>query len=245
MELYEKDWVRLPLEKAYNVRELGGYPAAGGQTAYHRFLRADDISALTDRDVDFLLGYGVRTVLDLRSIGEVERRPDRLAGLPSIEHIHIPFLGEEVADATALDYNTQIVDLGTLYLELLDKKETVKKLFAAIAAAPEGCILFHCSAGKDRTGVLAMLLLSLAGVDKQDCMTNYGQSYPNLTRNMELLSATVAGHSELYKLMYSLPESIAPCYEKLEREWGGPEGYLAACGLSPQEIDRVKNRLLA
>ena len=56
---YEKNWVRLPLKNAINVRELGGYPVkGGGQILYHRFLCADDISRLTDEDADFLLGYG-------------------------------------------------------------------------------------------------------------------------------------------------------------------------------------------
>lgn len=62
---YEKNWVRLPLVFASNVRELGGYPVEeGGQTAYHRFLRADDISELSESDIQFLLRYGVTSVLD-------------------------------------------------------------------------------------------------------------------------------------------------------------------------------------
>lgn len=79
---YEKNWVRLPLVFASNVRELGGYPVEeGGQTAYHRFLRADDISELSESDIQFLLRYGVTSVLDLRSDGEVCRKPDVLAGV--------------------------------------------------------------------------------------------------------------------------------------------------------------------
>ena len=96
---YEKNWVRLPLVFASNVRELGGYPVEeGGQTAYHRFLRADDISELSESDVQFLLRYGVTSVLDLRSDGEVCRKPDVLAGVSGVLWKNVPFLRGETGD---------------------------------------------------------------------------------------------------------------------------------------------------
>lgn len=159
---YEKNWVRLLLQNACNVRELGGYPVKdGGQTVYHRFLRADDISALTDEDTDFLLGYGVRIVVDLRSDAEAEKFPDCLMGIEGVEYVRIPFLGRDVTDATQVRAEDIEMGLGTLYARMLENKEVSREIFTAIEKAPEGCILFHCTAGKDRTGVMAMLLMSL------------------------------------------------------------------------------------
>lgn len=244
---YEKNWVRLPLEQAYNVRELGGYPVAGGgQTAYHRFLRADDISTLTDKDVAFLLSYGVRMVIDLRSPGEAEQSPDRLRGLDQVEYVQIPFLGKNVADVTQINASDVELGLDALYVSMLKNQELTKEIFEAIEQAPEGCILFHCSAGKDRTGVLAMLLMSLAGADRQDCMTNYAQSFINLTRNPQIPRLSkIPEYAKYEALMFSLPETIGSCYDFIMEQYGSTQRYLADCGLSGETLEKVKRRLLA
>ena len=112
---YEKNWVRLPLVFASNVRELGGYPVEeGGQTAYHRFLRADDISELSESDVQFLLRYGVTSVLDLRSDGEVCRKPDVLAGVSGVLWKNVPFLRGEAGDMSRYAGEGAVVDLGEM-----------------------------------------------------------------------------------------------------------------------------------
>lgn len=247
MPNYEKNWVRLPLERAHNVRELGGYPVAGGgQTAYHRFLRADDISTLSDADVAFLLSYGVGLVIDLRSPGEAKKSPDRLCGLDGVEYVQIPFLGKNVADVTQMNESDMELGLGALYVSMLKNQELTKEIFEAIETAPEGCVLFHCSAGKDRTGVLAMLLMSLAGADKQDCMTNYAQSYINLTRNPELAQLSkIPEYAKYEELMFSLPETIGACYDFIVDQYGSTEHYLEECGLSSETIEVIKRRLLA
>lgn len=243
---YEKNWVRLPLKNASNVREIGGYPVKdGGQTVYRRFLRADDISALTDEDVDFLLGYGVRMVVDLRSDVEAEKFPDRLMGIEGVEYVRIPFLGRDVTDATQVRPEDLETGLGTLYAGMLENKEVSKEIFEAIENAPEGCVLFHCSAGKDRTGVLAMLLMSLAGADRQDCMTNYAQSYTNLCRKPEFANINLDGaHAKYGSMMYSMPETIGECYDLMMERYGSTENYLKSCGLKEEQIERIKERLV-
>ena len=125
---YEKNWVRLPLVFASNVRELGGYPVEeGGQTAYHRFLRADDISELSESDVQFLLRYGVTSVLDLRSDGEVCRKPDVLAGVSGVLWKNVPFLRGETGDMSRYAGEGAVVDLGEMYLQLLEDREKIKE----------------------------------------------------------------------------------------------------------------------
>ena len=117
---YEKNWVRLPLVFASNVRELGGYPVEeGGQTAYHRFLRADDISELSESDIQFLLRYGVTSVLDLRSDGEVCRKPDVLAGVSGVLWKNVPFLRGEAGDMSRYAGEGAVADLGEMYLSLI------------------------------------------------------------------------------------------------------------------------------
>lgn len=242
-----KDWVRLPLEHAYNVRELGGYPVqGGGQTAYHRFLRADNISKLSDHDVEFLLGYGVHTVIDLRSEEEAEAAPDRLAGMDGVWYIRIPLLDKDATDISSVTQPEIEMGLSILYAGMLRRKETVKRLFTAVAEAPEGCVLFHCTAGKDRTGVMAMLLMSLAGVQKNDCVTNYAQSYINLAESPEMIVLSKRKDFAKYaEMFFSCPETIGGCYDKLMEEYGSTENYLRECGLSDEVIEAVKRRVLS
>lgn len=242
---YEKNWVRLPLQNAHNVRELGGYPVkGGGQTVYHRFLRADDISTLTEEDIAFLKGYGVRMVIDLRSDAEAEIAEDRLKGVAGVEYVRIPFLGRDVTDATQVSAEDLEMGLGTLYAGMLENKEITREVFEAVEKAPEGCVLFHCTAGKDRTGVIAMLLMSLAGADRQDCMTNYAQSYTNLCRNLEFVKNNLEEYEKYANMMYSEPETIGKCYDLLVERYGSTENYLKECGMENEQIEKIKKRLL-
>lgn len=241
-----KHWVRLPLENAHNVRELGGYPVkGGGQTAYHRFLRADDLSTLTDNDIAFLAAYGVSLVMDLRSDDEAQKAPDRLDGAEGIAYVRIPFLGRDLSDAMQVSEADIALGLGALYTGMIENKALVKEIFEAIEKAPDGCVLFHCTAGKDRTGVLAMLLMSLAGADKQDCITSYEQSYINLTRKAEFAQMSQAPSLAKYQaLMYSLPETMGACYDHMIQKYGSVEDYLRECGLSGYQLENIKRRLL-
>ena len=244
---YEKNWVRLPLVFASNVRELGGYPVEeGGQTAYHRFLRADDISELSESDIQFLLRYGVTSVLDLRSDGEVCRKPDVLAGVSGVLWKNVPFLRGEAGDMSRYAGEGAVADLGEMYLQLLEDREKIKEIFTFIADVQEGCLLFHCAGGKDRTGVLALLLMMLAGADKQDCMTNYGQSYVNLSRKRQDFfdDYEVEMPPEAMSLMYSHPETIALCYDHIMECYGGIRQYLTYCGLEEGQIEGIDRRLV-
>ena len=242
----QKNWVRLPLEMAHNVRELGGYPVqGGGQTAYHRFLRADDLSTLTDNDIAFLRAYGVSMVIDLRSDDEAQKAPDRLDGAEGIAYVRIPFLGRDLSDTVQASEADIALGLGTLYAGMLENKAVVKEIFEAIEKAPEGCVLFHCTAGKDRTGVLAMLLMSLAGADKQDCITSYEQSYINLSRKAGFEQMIQAAALAKYEaLMYSLPETMASCYDQMIQKYGSAADYLRGCGLSERLLESIRRRVL-
>lgn len=241
-----ENWVRLPLENAHNVRDLGGIPVqGGGQTAWRAFLRADDISKLSESDVRFLLDYGVTTVIDLRGPSEVLEKPDRLNKDIGVENHNFSFMENVDLSPEAQLKMAQEMQLGDLYVDLLKRKEIIRGIFEAIADAAPGCVLFHCAGGKDRTGVLAMLLLMLAGADKQDCQNNYSQTYINLTRDGSLFENTLAQKPEFRNLMESRPEYIEAAYQCVQAFRGGIEGYLQDCGVCAEHIRRVKNRLSA
>lgn len=107
--------------------------------------------------------------------------------------------------------------------------------------APDGCILFHCTAGKDRTGVLALMLLMLAGVDRQDCETNYMQSFTNLTRNPQFAYLSQNGY---HYLVRSDAEDIDKAYNHIASYPHGIKGFLEGCGISRACMERVCHRML-
>lgn len=248
MEPHERTWARLPLDGALNVRELGGYPTANGsQTQYHRFLRSDCLNRLSTYDVRFLYDYGVRAVIDLRDASEVADSPDSLLG-SDVAYANIPLLEFNAAEAEKvqkhLDENT--FSMEAIYRHILEHYEGVRACFRFMADAPEGCILFHCAVGKDRTGILAMLLLSLAGVDKWDIVADYVQTWPNLMRDEAFREDWYDPARALYRSgMSSAPEFIEFAYDALEEEHHGVEGYLLECGVPDQDVAKVRQRLLA
>ncbi len=244
MRANEQSWVRLPLENAYNVRELGGVPlAGGGQTAWRRFLRADDMDRLSQNDIDFLLDYGVCTVIDLRSASEVAEKPDKLALRPEIQYYHIPMMEQDLSPEGQLQL-AKSWELSGMYVELVKRQDTVAQIFAAIGREEDGCVLFHCAGGKDRTGILGMLLLMLAGADYQDCQASYMQSCIHLSRNADFGPNSAVAQTFAH-LLNSHAENIAPAYQHVQRHPNGIEGYLQACGVETDTIRRIKDRLQA
>ena len=248
MEPHEQPWVRLPLDGAFNVRELGGYPTAnGGRTCYHRFLRGDSLSRVSERDKRFLYDYGVRTVIDLRDPSEVEDAPDlRIA--PDVAYANIPLLGFNMAD---LEQINKMIEENTFtaekaYQYIVENYDGVRECFRTLAEAPHGCVLFHCAAGKDRTGILAMLLLGLAGVDKWDIVANYVQTWPNLMRDDAFAQRWYASEGNVLRDgMESAPRFIAYAYDLVEVEHGGVESYLLECGVPDEDVASVRARMLS
>lgn len=217
-----------------------------GQTAWHRFLRSDTLWQVSDSDIEFLRGYGVRLVLDLRGKSEAQRYPDRSLG-PDVTYLNIPladFNAADAKDAKRLMAQEQITP-GEVYAQILDNRAAVAAIMRAILDVPEGaCVLFHCQAGKDRTGVLAMLLMSLAGVDRQDCIANYAQTRTNLLRT-KLYQRMLDEAGPLRNMIDSLPQTMAYTYDYVQRQFGGAAAYLRGCGLSNAELSQLRDRLLA
>ncbi|MDO4798206.1 MAG: tyrosine-protein phosphatase [Coriobacteriales bacterium] len=247
MEPHEQSWVRLPLDGAFNVRELGGYPVANGdQTKFHRFLRADSLGRLTAWDAQFLYDYGVRAVVDLRDTSEVEDFPDQVIAA-DVAYANTPLLGFNIADARAVEQMVFETDfsMDMVYRTILENYEAIRACFRFIADAPPGCVLFHCSVGKDRTGILAMLLLSLAGVDKWDIVADYVQTRPNLMRDeIFALDWHDASNESFRASMESSADVIEHAYDLVELEHGGVESYLLECGVPDEVVASVRRRLL-
>ena len=221
---------RLPMEKAYNVRELGGYAARKGSvTKYHQFLRTDNLTDITEEDKNFLLNYGLRAVIDLRGREETLIYPNPFREHPEVTYINLPFITDTVLDMRAV--KEEGFKPEVFYINLVEYKDMV--------VHEEGCVLFHCQAGKDRTGILAMLLLGICGVSKEDIIANYQVSHTYLKDHVELRI-----HDGLEELEYSKPEWIEAAYDHVITEYGSFRNYLLEAGLRKKEIRKIRRKLV-
>ena len=234
------NWVRLPLDGVENCRELGGYSTEnGGQVKWHTFLRSSDMSGLTEEDIIFLEEYGVKTVIDLRREDEIELRQNPLSESDFCDYYNIPFSGQSVLELSI----AKDAFMGDFYVTLLEESNSVKQMFDTIALAKEGAIVFHCSAGKDRTGILAMLLLGLVGVEKKDIISNYEVTYTNLESFHDVTNIGIALEKIPMEFLYSRKEYIIRAYEHIIEKYESIENYLQSKNIEQVVIDRVKERL--
>lgn len=227
---------RIPLGSMKNLRDMGGLPVPGGGcTAWERLLRGDNPEHLSQADVDWLLERDITTVIDLRSAPEVERHPDQLSATPGFRYLHIPLVaGDKLPNTEA--------DVGAGYFRALEVKDCIRDIMRAIAAAPGG-VLYHCTAGKDRTGITAMLLYSLVGVERADILADYQISETYLEELLRGIRAAMPVELAAF-VGSSKPEYLEECMDLAERKYGSLTGYLRATGLTQAELDLLRAKLL-
>lgn len=234
----------LPIEGTYNVRDLGGYAASGGQTQWRRILRADALHRLDEQGVDRMLESGVTTVIDLRHADELAHQPNPFSGHPGVAYHNVSLL-----DGLAPDLMTEGDLLLELYkLALTQRQPALAQVLRLIADAPPGAVLFHCTAGKDRTGIVAALLLGVAGVEAALIVEDYAQTAALIAPIIADITAGAvargADPAAFQRLLASEPETMVATLAFIEAEFGSVDEYLGAIGLDDQTIDRLRNRLL-
>ncbi|MDA1348080.1 MAG: tyrosine-protein phosphatase, partial [Chloroflexi bacterium] len=239
----------IALEGASQVRALGGYPTLDGrQTRWRTFLRSDGINRLTPRSQERLVQYGVRTVIDLRRTWEVQKAPNVFADSSLVTYHHQNLLGEDPASQSSVDAEAA-GRLGTLYGLWLDQvQDQVGKTLATLASPSGSPAVFHCSAGKDRTGIISALLLSLAGVPEQTIAEDYALSasqlfdvYVNEFAPPDLRATYTV---EDYESDHCPPEAMLETLAHLEDRYGGVEAYVRGCGLSATQVESLREALV-
>jgi protein-tyrosine phosphatase len=232
---------RLDFPQLLNARDLGGCPTLdGGRTRWRSLLRADDLAQLDDAGLRALADYGIETVIDLRWREETERHPSPIpAALPQVHYRQVSLLTpsedewrERSVDATKELWNCVVLERVRLEL---------REVLGAIAAAAPGPLLFHCIAGKDRTGLVAALLLALADVVPEAIAHDYALSSTNLRDGYLERYA----HRERQQILAALhcPEEGAYNMLKFLAHAGGVRAYLREIGLASDEIAALHARL--
>jgi len=225
-----------------NFRDAGGYAASDGIVAWGRLFRADGLADLGDAGRAALGPLGLRTVVDLREPVEAAQHPDDLAGLEA-ERVNLPILGEDLGDA-------HIADLGELYVELLDRRGA--RLTAAVRRlAADGALpaVVHCSAGKDRTGLVTALVLSLVGVAEDDVVADYALTGELLRgpRFEQIRQRAIEAGLDEQTIAVGLsapPEAMRRALGHLREAHGGVRAYLLAHGATSDELDALRDALI-
>ena len=236
-------YVRLPVKNAYNIRELGGYPCynPSGITKWRAFLRADDLSALDANDIEFLMNYGIRSVIDLRGKEEIQAHPNPFAKIKEADYISIPLISGTLSDITRESSTNSTNFIYSFYMDIITNEKTaIKNIMCAIANCAPGCILFHCTAGKDRTGIIAALLLGLAGVNQADIISNYEATYTYIKQN-----PTMIKHSKKVpeEFLYSKAEYIESVLDYINEFYGDIYSYLISTGISEETLDIITQKI--
>jgi protein-tyrosine phosphatase len=235
---------RLSLEGCPNFRDIGGYPCSEGKiTRRNRFYRADCLSKLTDNDVKTLTELGIRTVIDLRHADEILRAKNKMDSIDGVAYRHIS-LADGIQSEGLRGLTPE--SLWGLYIALVDEAQTeLADIFRILLTAQDGAVVFHCTAGKDRTGVVAAILLLLAGADERDVIEDYAVTYGymRLIFERQLIEAAEAGYDFPAHLLRSDAENMDILIRHLTETYGGAEQYLEAIGLSRGEINLLKHML--
>lgn len=234
----------------YNVRDLGGLLAGDGRTTRRQaVIRADHLGRLTKDGREALLDYGVRTVIDLRGPQEVREWPsvfsegDGTAALPT--YLHRPLERYEPQVGALI---RQANSRAEVYAIVVDHyPDCMAEVMRAILQARPGGVVFHCHSGKDRTGMVAALLLSLVGVPAEVVIADYAESQEHLRPLYEEQVAAAGGDEQLsfWSRPTATAEMMVQFLDHLDIRYGGAVAYLSAAGLSDAELVQLRERLLA
>jgi protein-tyrosine phosphatase len=204
------------------------------------FIRSDHLGQLNPLGIEAMKAYGVTTVLDLRSEGETRLRPSPFAGGSAVTYVN-----RALVDDRNMNNIGDSEDMFERYLFIVNTRpHAFRDVFDALAEA-DGTVLFHCFAGKDRTGLVAAMLLSLAGVEGADIAADYKETDVQLARQYEAwIEEAPAEKREAFRAeLLCPPDRILGVLDHIDRRWGGVASYLEAAGMRAPAIDRIASKL--
>ena len=259
-------------EQVVNVRDLGGLPVGGRRIRSGRLLRTAHLHDASDADVRLLAEhFRLRVIFDFRTFSEAQALPDR--EVPGTEHIMLPTLdveaerasGEAVPAETWLDLSSHIVRLAFTPLFQQKARELYPSLVISefsqlqyatflnkILETPDGAVLWHCSQGKDRTGIGAAFILGALGADRETIVTDFDRSNdsyrPLVDRFCAEIDALGGGEEQkdvVRAFMGVSTRNFCRTLDLIDAQWGSLGNYIATClGLTEDDCRVLRERYL-
>ncbi len=228
--------LRYPFPHIANFRDLGGLPAEnGGTTRWGAFYRCADLCNATHAERDFLYSQmNIRTIIDLRAPMEVTAAPDPFMDDSRFYWMNHSLIGNIGFDELGINYiEANTPTMVNFYKLLLQRCPGEMKTLMELLeeGTKRGAVLFHCSAGKDRTGITAMFLLSLCGAEDKDIIAQYEISR-TLLMDYRMEDRSGSHYSNMEGLLVFLKE-----------QYKTPAGYLRQTGVSQTTLDALKAAL--
>lgn len=237
---------RIYLDGAVNFRDLGGYQAADGRRIRWRTLfRADGLSRLSPADRRVIRQLGVATVIDLRTTAELEGGRFPVEEIPVGFH-HVPLL-DDVPSLEKFEMTPGM--LASQYQQIArDAAHQIARVLTIVAERHAHPVIVHCTAGKDRTGVLVAVLLGVLGVDDEAIVHDYALSAQAMVALRKKLverypegKEAIEGATEVFS---AAPTNISRLLEDLRADYGSIEAYAAAAGAGPAVVTALRDTLL-
>lgn len=248
---------RYPMDGLKNCRDLGGLPAAGGGvTRFGVLIRSELPRELSAADVELIRSLGITTSIDLRSTRESRVSPSAMRELDFVQYLHLPLFNEAAAlgEQQAAPRPTGPQEIGDIdwaheYISMLEEaKDWACRIVTAVAEAP-GAVHFHCTTGKDRTGLFAMLMMGIAGCEPEDIIANYAVSEihmrPVYLKLAHLLPGGAATEEDLDRGFFCTSHgNMRAVVSYLGETYGGICEYLHACGVTDELMQRVRDKFV-
>lgn len=246
----------LSFSGAKNFRDLGGYQTADGKAVrWERLYRSDSLHKLNAADLKRLSALNIHRVIDFRSQGETKREPDRLPSEWGDRLLEIPILDSttKATQESRREFlkNLKNIDpiqyMNQMNVELATKfTPQMKQFMGEVLSAKGKPVLFHCAAGKDRTGFAAAILLRALGVPQEVVLHDYQLTNQYLQKGYATaltLMRLVKGKSfsiALGGFMEARPEYLGAAFESIDQQYGSFDGYMSSgLGLTKQDTERL------
>lgn len=216
----------LPMEGAYNVRDMGGYKTSEGRLVkWGMVFRSGDLNKLTDNDLSYLANVGIKSIVDFRDEDEKEAAPDKLPST-HLQTYEFPISAGNVIDMSKITSEEEaaqaLIDGNVFFVE--ECQEQYSNFFAELMREENPPLLFHCSAGKDRVGLASALFLASLGVDKETIIEDYllsaeyvREKYKDLVEAMPILGPVFTVKKEY----------IEAAFQTIDAKYGGIEKFLS------------------
>ena len=259
---------RIKLKNLSNTRDIGGFPAAGGKRiACKRLIRSGELKNADPADIEKLTKeYRMHTVVDLRTDAEREQSPDPV--IDGVAAVILPILDssffgiardENSVDAWMKLFDDKSVDPTEIFKEMYRKltfseyvKPFYRTFFDTLLKNDAGSVLWHCSAGKDRAGIAALLIMIALGVPREDIIRDYMMTGPFTKRDLRKFYFMIRffvrdrRKRKCFRILLGVEEEyVRQLFDIMDKEYGGEIGYLQSfIGLTGHEIETLRGMYL-
>jgi len=231
-------------ENIYQFRDIGGYRTVDGHiTAYNRFFRSSALYGMTSDDQRQVYNLGVRTIIDLRTAEElVEQGQTRFDAEFAINLLHVPMITRHQSL-----YELGAVSRSAAMINGVEQIHPFFPQFFDVVSNLDHAVVFHCSLGIDRTGLLTAMLLDVAGVSHEEIVSDFSRTNIYLAPRLPMLRQRRPSYltpHQFEQLIVAHPQAMRDLLQYIYQTYGSARGYLMHTGVPSYQIDQVVQRLI-